>query len=212
MPLRLIPATETRVELQIVNSRFISTIAPVFSVDEAKTFIARIKDEFSDATHNVPVYVIGHGQSVIAHANDDGEPQGTAGRPALAVLQGSDLGNAAVVITRYFGGTKLGTGGLVRAYSDSVREVLAAAPRAQLVPTHTLLMAVPYPLFERVRLAIGQQHGAILDEDFAVDVTITAQVRQSEWPALQAALQELSNGKLEATIVGSDDATIMPLE
>jgi len=140
-----IPAKETRVEIMVVNSRFIATLAPVFTVEEAKAFVSRIKDEFSDATHNVPAYVVGHGNSVIAHANDDGEPAGTAGRPALAVLQGSGLGDAGVVVTRYFGGTKLGTGGLVRAYSDAVRAVLEAAPRAERVPTHTVMLVDPTP-------------------------------------------------------------------
>ena len=105
-----IPARETRTEIIVVNSRFIATAAPAFTVDEAKAFVARIRAEFADASHNVPAFVVGHGSSVIAHCSDDGEPSGTAGRPALAVLQGSGLGDAAVV-TRYFGGTKLGTGG-----------------------------------------------------------------------------------------------------
>ena len=109
-----VPAHETRCEMVVVNSRFIATLAPVFSVDEAKAFIDRVKSEFPDASHNVPVYLVGYGDSVIAHCSDAGEPSGTAGRPALAVLSGSGLGDAAVVVTRYFGGAKLGTGGLVR--------------------------------------------------------------------------------------------------
>jgi len=120
----LIPASETRAEIIVKNSRFIATIKPVFSVDQAKEFIAQIKIKYSDASHNVPAFVVGHGASVITHCNDDGEPSGTAGRPTLAVLQGSGLGDAGVVVTRYFGGTKLGTGGLVRAYSDAVNLVI----------------------------------------------------------------------------------------
>jgi putative IMPACT (imprinted ancient) family translation regulator len=87
----LIPAQETRIEIKVLNSRFIATAAPVFSVDEAKGFIARVKSEFADASHNVPAYLIGHGATIVAHCHDDGEPSGTAGRPALAVLQGSGL-------------------------------------------------------------------------------------------------------------------------
>ena len=94
-----VPASETRVEAKVSNSRFIATAAPVLSVKEAKAFVARIRQEFADASHNVPVYLIGHGGSVIAHCSDDGEPSGTAGRPALAVLQGSGLGDVAVVDT-----------------------------------------------------------------------------------------------------------------
>jgi uncharacterized YigZ family protein len=206
-----IPARETRTEIVVVNSRFVATASPAFSVEAAREFIARIKDEFSDASHNVPAYLIGHGASVTAHCHDDGEPSGTAGRPALAVLRGSGLGDVVVVVTRYFGGTKLGTGGLVRAYSDAVRAVLEDLPRAEKVPTHTLLVAAPYPFFERVRLAIAAHQGAILDEEFAADVTVTARFAVEHVPGFQAALQEMSNGTLEAIIVATDEATIMPI-
>jgi uncharacterized YigZ family protein len=207
-----IPAQEARVEIQVLNSRFIATAAPVFGVDEARAFVARIKDEFADASHNVPAYLVGHGSTVIAHCHDDGEPSGTAGRPALAVLQGSGLGDVAVVVTRYFGGTKLGTGGLVRAYGDAVREVLQVLPRAEKVPTHSVLVAAPYSLFERVRLAVEAHHGQILSEVFAADVTVTARFPVERLPPFQAALQEMSSGAIEAEIVASDEATIMPID
>lgn len=207
-----IPAQERRTEIRVVNSRFITTIAPAFTVQDARAFIARVKNEFSDATHNVPVYLIGHGSSVIAHCSDDGEPSGTAGRPSLAVLRGSGLGDVVVVVTRYFGGTKLGTGGLVRAYSDAVRQGLADLPRAVKVPTHTVMMVIPYTLFERLRLIIAGYQGKIMDEDFAADVTITAQFAVAQFPDFQDALRELSGGTLEAEIVETDEATIMPLD
>jgi uncharacterized YigZ family protein len=206
-----IPAEETRTEIQVLNSLFIATAAPAFSVEEAKAFVARIRQEFADASHNVPAYLVGYGASVVAHYSDDGEPSGTAGRPALAVLRGSDLGDAAVVVTRYFGGTKLGTGGLVRAYGDAVRAVLEVLPRAEKVPTHTVLVAAPYSFFERVRLAVDAHLGVILDEEFAADVTVTARFPVERVPAFQDALQEISNGTIEAEIVATDPATIMPL-
>jgi uncharacterized YigZ family protein len=207
-----IPAREVRVEVMVVNSRFIATAAPVFSVDEAKEFIGRIRDEFADASHNVPVFLVGHGSSVIAHCSDDGEPSGTAGRPALAVLRGSGLGDVAVVVTRYFGGTKLGTGGLVRAYGDAVREVLAVLPRAARIPTHMVMMAVPYAYFERVQLAIDAHRGRLLDQDFGADVTLTARFDVEEFPAFQNALQQLTNGQIEAEVIETNEATIMPIE
>jgi uncharacterized YigZ family protein len=209
---QLIPARETRAEIRVFNSRFIATIAPVLTVDEAKAFVHRIKSEFSDASHNVPAYLVGHGNSVTAHCNDDGEPAGTAGQPALAVLRGSGLGDVAVVVTRYFGGTKLGTGGLVRAYGDAVREVLSVLPRAAKVATHTVVVDTPYPTFERVRQLIGLHGGQILDEDFAVQVRISTRFAISDLPAFQAALQEMTNGTLEAEIVQTDETTIMPLD
>lgn len=206
-----IPACELRHELLVVNSRFIATLAPAFSVEEARAFVARIKAEFAAATHNVPAYLVGYGASVIAHCNDDGEPAGTAGRPALAVLQGSGLGDVAVVVTRYFGGTKLGTGGLVRAYGDAVREVLVRLPRAEKVPTHTVMAAVPYNFYERLRLLVIEHHGEVLESDFAADVTVTARFAVEQTPGFQAALRELSNGVLTAEVVETNPATIMPL-
>ena len=212
MDRRLVPAEETRVEIRVVNSRFIATIAPVFDVEEAKEFIARIRAEFGDASHNVPAYVIGHGNSVIAHCSDDGEPSGTAGRPALAVLKGSGLGDAAVVVTRYFGGTKLGTGGLVRAYGDAVRAVVAEVPRAEKVATHTTLLATPYNLFEQVQLLVEAHSGQILDKEFAADITLTLLFRAEELAPFSDSLRELSHGSLEAMIVESNDNTIMPVD
>ncbi|MFH1632609.1 MAG: YigZ family protein, partial [Chloroflexota bacterium] len=131
----------------------------------------------------------------------DGEPSGTAGRPALAVLRGSGLGDAAVVVTRYFGGTKLGKGGLVRAYGDAVRAVLEIVPRAEKVTTHTVMIAMPYSSFERIRLLISAHHGKILDEDFATDVTITCRLAVEEFPDFLAALKDMSHGSLDAEII-----------
>lgn len=206
-----IPAEETREEIRVSNSRFIATAAPVFTVDEAKAFVKKIKEEFSDASHNVPAFLVGHGPSVTAHCTDDGEPSGTAGRPALAVLQGSGLGDIAVVVTRYFGGTKLGTGGLVRAYGDAVKAVLENLPLAEKVPTHTVMMSVPYNLFEQVKLLIEAHNGRVLDEEFAADVTVTAQFTVEAFDAFQEALRELSHGRLEAEIIETNPETIMPL-
>ena len=196
----------------MVNSRFIATLAPVFSVEEARAFVARIKAEFAEATYNVPAFVIGHGASVITHCHDDGEPAGTAGRPALAVLQGSGLGDVAVVVTRYFGGTRLGTGGLVRAYGDAVRAVLALTPRAVKMVTQVLLLSISYSSFERVRLLIPRYQGSILEEDFGADITLTARFPLARVEEFQAALRELSRGAWEAVVVATEPATLVPLE
>jgi uncharacterized YigZ family protein len=212
LPQQLVPAHETRIEIRVINSRFIATAGPAFSVDEARTFIDRIKNEFAGATHNVPAYLIGHGKSVIAHCSDDGEPSGTAGPPALAVLRGSGLGDVAVVVTRYFGGTRLGTGGLVRAYSDAVREVLSALPRAIKVPTHTVRVEIPYSLFEQIRRLVAVHQGRTLDETFAGQVTMAIQLPQYQLPDLQSALQELSRGRVRAELIESSDSTTVPLQ
>ena len=207
----VIPAREARSEIKVINSRFIATAAPAFTADEAKAFIARVKSEFSDATHNVPAYVIGHGNSIIAHCHDDGEPSGTAGRPALAVLRGSGLGDVAVVVTRYFGGTKLGTGGLVRAYGDAVRSVLACLPRALKVATHTVVVTLPYAYFERAQRLVAAHAGQVIGQAFAVEVTLTVRFAVERLPAFQGALREMSNGALQADIIETNPATILPI-
>jgi uncharacterized YigZ family protein len=196
-----VPAQETRGELSVLNSRFIATLAPVFSVEEARAFIARVKAEFSDASHNVPAYLVGYGDSVTAHCTDAGEPSGTAGRPMLAVLRGSGLGDVAVVVTRYFGGTLLGTGGLVRAYSDAVRLVVESTPRAEKVLAHTVMLGFGYTYVERMRRLVAAHHGQILDEDFAAEVTLTARFPVEHLPSFQQALSELTEGRVQAEVV-----------
>jgi uncharacterized YigZ family protein len=204
----IIPLDEVRAEIDVANSRFIASLAPVSSVEEARAFVARIRKEFSDASHNVPVFIVGCGSTQTAHCSDDGEPGGTAGRPALAVLQGSGLGDVAVVITRYFGGTKLGTGGLVRAYSDAMRAALTLVRRAQRVPVYVALLVLPYNLFEQVRLLVQAAQGEILDQDFAGDVTLTLQFVIDRFEGFQSALSELSNGQLTAEVIESREKLI----
>ncbi len=204
----LIPACESSIEHYVKNSRFIATIKPVVSVEDANTFVAQIKAKYPDASHNVPAFVVGHGTSVITHCNDDGEPSGTAGRPALAVLQGSGLGDVAVVVTRYFGGTKLGTGGLVRAYSDAVKAVLESTPRAERVPSYTIMVVVPYSWYERLRRLIAKFQGQILGEDFAVDVTVTAQFAIEDFYEFQIGLSETSHGSIEAEIADTGEVIV----
>jgi putative IMPACT (imprinted ancient) family translation regulator len=130
----------------------------------------------------------------------------------LAVLRGSGLGDVAVVVTRYFGGTKLGTGGLVRAYGDAVREVLAITPRAAKVPIHIVVVPAPYHLYEQIRRLIAAHRGQISDEDFGADVMLTARFAVDDLPPFQDGLGELSNGTLQAEIIETNQATIMPIE
>jgi len=204
----LIPAHETRSEHLIVNSRFIATLAPVFSTDEARAFIKRIRAEFSDASHNVPAYIIGGGNNVTDYCSDDGEPQGTAGRPALSVLRGSGLGDVVIVITRYFGGTLLGTGGLVKAYTESTQMVVKAVPRAQKMQVHIAMLALPYNLLERIRLLARRHNGTIRGEDFAADITMTLRFPVENFPAFQADLRQLSSGSLQAEIIETSEMLV----
>jgi uncharacterized YigZ family protein len=158
----------------------------------------------------VPAYVIGHGASVTAHCNDDGEPSGTAGRPVLAVLQGSGLGDLVVVVTRYFGGTKLGTGGLVRAYTQAAQAVLAVTPTARRAPVHHVRIEMPYPLYEQARNLIGQLGGELVQEDFAGQVTVEARLLSKRFDELQEGLTELSRGRVAVEVLGVDESAIWP--
>lgn len=207
----LLPAGERHTEIVVVNSRFVASIAPVISVEGAREFITKIRTAHPEANHHVPAFIIGHGASITEHCSDDGEPQGTAGRPALAVLKGSGLGDVVVVVTRYFGGTKLGTGGLVRAYTDAVKAVLDGLPLAEKVAVHTAMVVLPYPFFERVRQLVASNGGRILDEDFAGDITLTIQFTTEQFPAFQDALRELTSGTIQAEIVETDPAAIFLL-
>lgn len=205
----LIPAEEIRREVTIVNSRFIATIVPVASADEARAFIKRIRSEFSDASHNVPAYILGGGNSLSEYCSDDGEPSGTAGRPALTVLRGSGLGDVAVVVTRYFGGTLLGTGGLVKAYTEATQAVVHDVPRAQRIPVHVALLAIPYNLLERTRILATRCGGAILDEDFAADITLTLRFPIESFAEFETGLQELSAGRLSAEIIETSEMLVL---
>ena len=134
---------EATAEYIIQKSRFIAHIAPVDTYDEAKTFIASIKAKYKDATHNVPVLVVGEKQEM-QWSSEDGEPQGTAGAPVLRMLVDSGLTNLAIVVTRYFGGIKLGTGGLMRAYTAAARLAIDKARLCEVKETVILKYEISY--------------------------------------------------------------------
>lgn len=208
---RLIPLEAVETEILVVNSRFIANLAPVNSVEGARAIIAEVKKLHPTASHHVPAFVIGHGKSVITHCSDDGEPSGTAGRPALAVLQGSGLGNVVVVVTRYFGGTKLGTGGLVKAYGDAVREVLKGVKLATLLPTTTLMFVTPYRLFDQVTRLMEAHFGQILGTDFLEEITVTVRFKVEELEAFTNQLSNLSAGQVEPIVIEQNSETVFPL-
>ena len=208
---RIIPARQIESELTDRNSHFITNGGPAFSVNEAKSFIQSIKKKYPDAAHHVPVYIIGHGSSTIEHCSDDGEPSGTAGRPALAVLKGSGMGDVVVVITRYFGGTKLGTGGLVRAYSDSVRQLIQIMPQARKIATTTLLFVIPYHLYGQTHITIHNHRAEVIDKAFGVDITLTVRVVEEQKEPLKIQLIELTRGQISFITLEQNVNTIMPL-
>jgi uncharacterized YigZ family protein len=197
----LIPARECRVEHPVSDSRFIATGGYAPTVEAAEALVARVRAEFADATHNCLAYRVGYGPGAIERMSDDGEPSGTAGRPMIAILQGQDLGDVVVVVTRYFGGTKLGTGGLVRAYSGAVRALLAEMPTTMRVQRVRRQLAADYARYERLRQFLLEHEGEIEEELFASDVTFHFTLPTDRVRPFDEALAELSHGQLAATTI-----------
>lgn len=197
----LIPADEHRIETEVARSRFITNVAPVSTVEEAKAFLARIRSEMPDASHHVYAFRVGHGQSIIEGMSDDGEPSGTSGPPTLAVVRGSGLGDIALVTTRYFGGTKLGTGGLVRAYSEAAHTAINSLKTALKIEKRLLGIELPYNLFEQTKLLIGEHDGVIEDEDFGAEVMLMVRLPIISIAPFTSALQDLSAGQVTPIVL-----------
>ena len=196
-----IPAGRSRVEEIILRSRFITTAGPASSNEEARAFIAGVRSEFADATHNAYAFVAGPpGSNGQIGMSDDGEPGGTAGRPMLAVLLGCGVGDIVVVVTRYFGGTLLGTGGLVRAYSGGVKTVLATLPVTEKIARRRLVAAGAYHWITPVARLLPDYEARILDQSYAADVTWEIEAPEEQAAPLAAALVELSHGEIEVVL------------
>ena len=176
------------------KSRFIATVVPVESEDEALAFIAAMKKKYWNASHNCSAFVVGENYE-IQRCSDDGEPQGTAGRPMLDVLLGEEIHNAAVVVTRYFGGTLLGTGGLVRAYSKSVQEGLRCSTVIEKKVGELMMIQTDYNGIGKIQYLLGQRGLKIVDSDYTDIVVIQTLVPQDQIHELKEAITEGTNGR-----------------
>ena len=183
-------------ELIEKKSRFIATVRPVESEEEALGFIAAMKKKYWNATNNCSAFVVGENQE-LQRCSDDGEPQGTAGRPMLDVLLGEEIHNAAVVVTRYFGGTLLGTGGLVRAYSKSVQEGLRASKIIEKKIGALLGIRTDYNGLGKVQYLLGQRGLTITGSEYTDIVTVETLVPQAQLQELKEAITEGTNGRAE---------------
>jgi uncharacterized YigZ family protein len=192
-----VPAAQQRSAIVVVNSRFITTIARAETPETARTVIASVRDAMPDASHHVYAFRSGYGNSVIEGMSDDGEPSGTAGPPTLAVLRGVAIGDIVLVTTRYFGGTKLGTGGLVRAYTEAAQTALAQLTTTLKAPKTQLGLEVPYPLYTAVKRLLAQYQGQILEETFAAEINLFVLLLQRDVAAFTTELITLSNGTLQ---------------
>lgn len=176
------------------KSRFIATVKIVHSEEEAIAFIDSMKKKYWDATHNCSAYVIGERQEFM-RCSDDGEPQGTAGRPMLDVLLGEEIHNVAVVVTRYFGGTLLGTGGLVRAYSKAVQEGLAQSTIIEQKYGVQLEVVTDYNGIGKLQYLFGQEGLPILDAQYTDIVVLKVLVPKQRIDHICKAVTEVTNGK-----------------
>ena len=178
------------------KSRFIAHVQPASSEEEAIEFIGKIKKQYWDARHNCHAYVIGPHRE-ISRCSDDGEPSGTAGRPMLDVLLGNDLYDTVVVVTRYFGGTLLGTGGLVRAYSAAVREGLNQAVVIEKREGAIYRMQVDYPGLGKVQYLAGEQGLSILESDYGEMVKLDILLPGEEIESFLQKVTEVTGGKAQ---------------
>lgn len=187
-------------EAEIVEkkSRFIATIRLVETEEEALAFIEEMRKKYWNATHNCFAYTIGERQEIV-RAGDDGEPSGTAGRPMLDVLLGEGLHNTAAVVTRYFGGTLLGTGGLVRAYSSAVQAGLNASTIIEKQYGTMLEIQTDYNGIGKIQYFLGQRKIPILESQYTDQVAITILAPQGQIPSLKAEITEATNGRAVLT-------------
>ncbi len=189
------PASLHRAETDVRRSRFIATIAPAATVADATAFVRAISAEFDDATHNCWAYVVGPpGTTAQIGMSDDGEPHGTAGRPMLTVLLHSGVGDIAAVVTRYYGGVKLGTGGLARAYSGGVQAALETLPRAERVTLVEVEFVVAYGNIGAVQQLFGPHEVEIVEQAYEADVRYRVQLPSPGRDAFHAALLDATRG------------------
>ncbi len=191
-----IPSAHHRVEEKIRRSLFITTVGPASTVEDARAFIKDMRAEFDTANHNCWAYVVGPpGSTGHAGMSDDGEPHGTAGRPMLTVLLHSGIGDIVAVVTRYFGGVKLGKGGLVRAYSGGVKTALETLPRCQkmqMAEVETVIGYSEVTLFQRM---LQEFSAEIVDSDFAVAVSYQLKMPAKYVEQFKVRVADLTNGQ-----------------
>ncbi|MCM1514542.1 MAG: YigZ family protein [Anaeroplasma bactoclasticum] len=187
-------AKKVRITYEITKSEFITTLCPVSSVEEAKAFFDDVRHELSDATHHITAYTIGKSGEA-GHYSDDGEPSGTAGLPVLDVFRKNEITNFACVVTRYFGGIKLGAGGLVRAYSTAASLALKEAGIVPMVEYMEIQLTFDYPYLDIIENRLKSYH--IISRSFATKVSLTVQLPVEEYQFVTQLLINLTNNMIQ---------------
>lgn len=191
-----------RAEAEMVEkkSRFIATVCPVKTEDEAKAFISEMRKKYWDASHNVFAYQIGE-RNEIQRSSDDGEPQGTAGKPVLDVLSGEDIKNTAVVVTRYFGGTLLGTGGLVRAYGRSAKLGIEAAGIARVKYYRECSVNTDYTTAGKIQYEITKGNYILKDTIYTDKVEFIVLLDRENENIFNSMVSDITMGKSDVTTI-----------
>ena len=188
---------QCRLEEKIKGSQFIATARPCATESEALAFIDDMRKEFHDATHNSFAWRVGVGRTQRYRYSDDGEPSGTAGQPILRAIDGRNASNVCIVVTRYFGGTKLGTGGLMRAYGKLAQDLLRSCELERKYFTETLVFSASFDFVNVVHNIINSTEAELKDTQYGEDVTFTVEVRSSYSNTFRTKLQDATNGQVE---------------
>lgn len=192
-----IPAGFQRCEIEVERSRFITSLEPAATPEAALAFIARLKQEFPDANHNCWAYLIGPpGSSDRIGLSDDGEPHGAAGKPMLTVVQHGNIGDIVVVVTRYFGGIKLGKGGMVKAYTHAVQTALAQLKRAEKIDLQESKICFDYSYLKSIERLLGDSEVEIIDRQFSDLVCLHLKFPVEQKINLQKQLTNLTAGQI----------------
>lgn len=189
-----IPAQQITVETEVSRSRFIATVFNVDSTAAVRDFLQKRRTEMSDANHHVYAFRVGFGNSVIEGLSDDGEPTGTSGPPVMNVLRGSDIGDALVVVTRYFGGTLLGTGGLVRAYSEAAALAIKSCPTTLKIEYANLSVLVEYAALTVLKRILPEYEAEIINEVYTDSVELTVKLPAVNAEKITAAITDMTAG------------------
>ncbi len=192
-----VPSKTVTVEQVIKNSKFITSVTRVTNKHKAKEFIDSVSKKYSDASHNCYAFVAGNPDSTTDIGfGDDGEVSGTAGKPILSVLQHKKIGEVVVVVSRYFGGTKLGTGGLVRAYTSSVQDALDKLPLEDCVALQSITLKFDYQYENTVRQILNKFNLEIADSSYSDNVEMGVEVPENKLDQLETELQNSTSGKV----------------
>jgi uncharacterized YigZ family protein len=190
-------AERAQADFEVKGSEFIGHVAPADSVDAAEAFVAEVREAYADATHNVPTYRVPAGEEMLREwSSDDGEPTGSAGKPALNVLVQRDLHNVVAVVTRYYGGVNLGVGGLARAYARGVSDAVAAAGEVEERPHERFTATVDYDDSGTVR-GILESVGVEFDATYEARVTFEVRVPVADADGVRDRLRSATGGRVD---------------